>query len=117
MEEINKDLTVCERVTRGVPGQPGILVRAGESSIRVGDGDQAATHVGAGEPAIQAGDGDQAAINIDAGKSSARGSRKGDRLSTHVGASQSSIRDGPGQLSVRGREDDDRAVIIGNAFF
>ncbi|CAF3939588.1 unnamed protein product [Adineta steineri] len=69
MEETNTDLTASEPIPRGVPGQPGVLIRAGQPSIRVGDDDQAAIHVGADQSSIRGGtgqsvrgDGDQAAI-------------------------------------------------------
>ncbi|CAF4381071.1 unnamed protein product, partial [Adineta steineri] len=77
MEETITDLTASEPIPRGVPGQPGVLIRPGQPFIRDGDDDQAAIHIGAGQPSTSAGDGDRAAIHAGAGQSSIRGD--GDR--------------------------------------
>ncbi|CAF1415536.1 unnamed protein product [Adineta steineri] len=69
MEETNTDLTASEPIPRGVPGQPGILIRAGQPSIRVGDDDEAAIHVGADQSSIRGGDDDQAATRGGTGRS------------------------------------------------
>ncbi|CAF4084882.1 unnamed protein product [Adineta steineri] len=68
MEETITDLTASEPIPRGVPGQPGILIRPGQPFIRDGDDDQAAIHIGAGQPSIRGGD-DRAAIRGGTGRS------------------------------------------------